>query len=327
MIKINLNYSQHKKTFGIAIIFLVVLIIFTVGFWKTQGFGDHLGDYLSQYHQKALFSSSFIPSYNQSNYPLVNLTFDTQPKITAKSVLIYDASSKDILYQKNIEKSRPIASLAKLMTAMVVIDNINNLDKKIIVDQESLNKGYGRIGQLEIGEKISIKNLLYELLMVSSNDAAYLLANTVYQEKYQNFVKLMNQKSRSLGLEKTVFTDPSGYASTTVSTAKESLKIFERALQYPLIRKIIHTQKYSFATFSGRKKHNIHNSNHLFKKIPTMIGGKTGFTDEAGETFVFAFQEPHHQHIIYISTLGSKIGYRFIDAMRLYNWLEKKYIF
>ncbi len=326
MIKINFNYLPHQKTFGIIAVILIILIIFGIGFWQTQGSNDYFRDYLSRYSKNISANSSFINYRNESDYPLINPSFNKQPKITAGSVLVYDASSKHILYQKNIDQVRPIASLTKLMTAMVAIDNIKDLNQKIIVDQESLNKGYGRIGQLEIGEKISIKNLLYELLMVSSNDAAYLLANTVYQEKYQDFVKLMNQKVRSLGLKETVFTDPSGYASTTVSTANESLKIFEKALQYPLIRKIIHTQKYSFATFSGRKEHNIHNSNHLFKKIPTMIGGKTGFTDEAGETFVFAFHEPHRQHIIYVSILGSKIGYRFKDAMNLYNWLEEKYV-
>ena len=320
------NYLIRKFSFRWVFALLVVLAIFIIGSWQTKGFNNLARSHLSHYYQNFFSASPVLISQDRAGYPSINPSFNSQPEITADSVLVYDASAKKVLYQKNIQKVRPIASLAKLMTAMVAIDNVSDLDREIIIDQKSLNQGYGQVGHLEIGEKISIRNLLYELLMVSSNDAAYLLANAVYQREYRSFTDLMNQKSRSLDLEKTKFTDPSGYTSSTVSTASESIKIFEKALQYPLIKRIVHTQKYSFATFSGHKKHNLYNSNHLFKKIPTMVGGKTGFTDEAGETFVFAFEEPHSQDIIYVSILGAKIGYRFKDALNLYHWLEEKYV-
>ncbi len=124
-----------------------------------------------------------------------------------------------VLYEKEVDRILPIASLTKLMTALIVLENIE-LDEITIISEEAV-KAYGETGELVVKEKISIRNLLHALLMESSNDAAVALSEAVEQKTDRLFTSLMNEKVDQMKLTSTRFSDSSGFNSTNISTVRE----------------------------------------------------------------------------------------------------------
>lgn len=250
-----------------------------------------------------------------------------EPEIEATAVLISNiadssslSSKNKILYQKNIDDPLPIASLTKLMTAIIVLDNID-LDEEVIISENAVN-AYGNRGGLAVNEKITVQNLLYVLLMESSNDAAVALAEAVQTNTGKNFIDLMNKKAEELELKNTHFTDPSGYLSNNISTVGELAKLAKYIFNYPLIWEISRTLFINLTSIDGAVKHHLSNTNELLENLPDIVGSKTGYTQEAQGCFVLITRQSEKDYLITI-ILGARE--RFLEAQKLIEWVERAY--
>lgn len=240
------------------------------------------------------------------------------------SILIYSQGDSRILFEKEKDKKQPIASLTKLMTALVVVENYDpkveiEISKESVLQEED-------IGNLKIGEKFSVANLLYPLLMESSNDAAYALAEIIGEK---NFVDLMNITAAKLNLKDTFFVNPTGLDPDNPSdpinyaTAEDLVKLANYSLEKtPLIWEILATPEFDLYLPDGVLHHKLKNINELLKEIP-QIGGKTGWTPQAQGCLLLVYQAPENKGKIINVILGSKD--RFGEMKKMIEWLNKAY--
>ncbi len=203
--------------------------------------------------------------------------------VLASSTVVMDVDSGRILYAKNKDSERLIASITKIMTCMVVLENAS-LDQKITVGDEVLSM-YGTNIYLEVGEEISVLDLLYGMMLRSGNDAAMTLAvQTMGSE--EAFVQKMNEKAREIGMSHTVFENPHGLDEKTknYSTAYDMALLSQYAFQNEMYQKIVSTKKYSCQ--SSYKSYLWYNRMSLLNQYKYCVGGKNGYTPAAGKTLV-----------------------------------------
>jgi D-alanyl-D-alanine carboxypeptidase len=225
-----------------------------------------------------------------------------------------------ILYAKNINQQFPIASITKLMTALVVLDQLNP-DSAAEVSQNAIDT-YGETGNLLPGEKLTVRDLLYIMLVDSSNDAAIALAENV-EKNGRNFVELMNKKAKNLHLENSSFADPSGLDPKNISTSYDLAVLMNNDLMNPLIEKIISTREIDIPSADGKTIHHLINTNELFGKISGMEAGKTGYTEEAGECLIVVIKNKTDGRYFISNILGAGIGMRFIEMEKLIKWTKQ----
>jgi len=249
------------------------------------------------------------------------------PEFQAKSVLslkINEINNEEILYQKNIQEKLPIASLTKLMTAVIVLENYDSasspqdpLDEKILISKEAVAQQTD-IGKLIIGESVSIKNLLNSMLIESSNDAAYALAEKIGVEP---FLEMMNSKARELKLLNTNFSNPTGLdGNKNLSTSEDLAKLVKYIIQnHPEILEITSKVSTEILNDDGTLHHLAVNTNELLGKIPNIIGGKTGYNEEAMGCLILLLEKENNYLINII--LGSPD--RFAEMEKLVNWLKE----
>ena len=202
--------------------------------------------------------------------PEDNLTIYAKSAVAVET----DLAGKDkILFEKNADKKLPIASLTKLMTAVVVVENYDLIQNVIV--SEKADSQDAMQPDLKTGDIFSVTELLYFSLIRSSNKAAYALSEQIGQEV---FVDLMNKKAAEAGLQNTFFKDPTGLSPENVSTAKDLQKFAEYIIKhYPEVINITRTKKLNLPNLGE-----IENTNEILGEIPDIMGGKTGFTKEAG---------------------------------------------
>jgi len=205
--------------------------------------------------------------------------------IQADAAQLIDSKTKYPLFEKNPNKSVPIASITKVMTAIVVLDSYKLSDVVDVTKEDT--EVIGSKVFLKAGEKLRVEDLLYCLLMPSGNDAAVTLAT--YKQSQQQFVEMMNQKAEEIGLKNTKFKDPAGLNDEGRSTAHDVAILFSYAMNKEDFIKIISTAEKTVTSTDGSEEHELKNSNRLTTgEIPMdgIIGGKTGFTPDAGHTLV-----------------------------------------
>ncbi len=249
-----------------------------------------------------------------------------EPKILARAALVFDTKNRSVLFQKdNILEARPIASLTKLMTAIVALENAKETDIFTISQNAVVQKG--EMGNLAVGEKITLKNLLYLMLVASSNDAAQAIAENISSpatDSGQIFVGLMNQKAKALGLKNTSFKDSSGLDPSNFSTAWELTKIMEEVLKNPLLSKIMQTPKITIFSVDKKFRHQIESTDKLLDRVPEILGGKTGYIQEAGNCMILAVKSPQNGGIIISVVMDSPD--RLLETETLINWTKKAYL-
>ena len=214
---------------------------------------------------------------------LLIFTIDIIPVKASTSSIVMDLDSGRVLYQENIKEKKLIASTTKILTAIVTLENAS-LNKEVIIGDEVL-KMYGTNIYIEVGEKITIKDLLYGLLLRSGNDAAVALAVAVSGSE-EEFVKLMNKKAQDIGMKDSSFTNPHGLDDDTknYSTAYDMALLSRYAYQNKTYRKIVGTKKY--VTKTKDKTYLWYNRNKLLSDYKYCTGGKNGYTPLAGKTLV-----------------------------------------
>ena len=206
---------------------------------------------------------------------------------SAKSSIVMDVNSGRVLYANNINEERLIASITKIMTCIIAIEE-GNLDKEITTGEEIL-KMYGTSIYLELNEKMRLEDLLYGLMLRSGNDAAVVIANYIAGSE-EEFVKLMNEKAKDLGMDHTIFNNAHGLDDETenYSTAYDMAILTKYALKNKEFRKIFGTNKYEVQTTN--KSYLWYNRVKLISSDDSCIGGKNGYTPKAGKTLVTAFK-------------------------------------
>jgi D-alanyl-D-alanine carboxypeptidase len=215
---------------------------------------------------------------------------DNKPNVEAKSVLVYDLVHDRVLFEKNVKERLPMASLTKIMTAIVALDD-PAMPKTYYVHQEDL-VGEDSMG-LEDGEVLTKEELLYGLLMNSGNDAAEVLAHN-YPTGRDGFLKAIQDKAIVLGLHDTHFSNPSGLQGdgTQFTTVSDLLIETKYALEnFPLFKQIVATYEYTVPATSTHKEYYLTNETNLLTSYPGVQGVKTGYTPEAGLCLVTYYEK------------------------------------
>ena len=220
--------------------------------------------------------------------------------LSAKSVLSYDLTTNTVLFSKNADTRLPMASLTKIMTAIVALEHPSQsyvVTSSDIVGEDSMG--------LDTGEKLSLSELLYGLILHSGNDAAETIATNFPAGRMQ-FITAMNQKATSLGLTNTHFTNPTGLEGDgdQYTTVSDLLVMTKYALEnFPLFDSVVSTFDYTINQTSTHKEYDLENETNLLSSYPGVEGVKTGYTPEAGLCLVTYLNYDNHKIIAII--LGS----------------------
>lgn len=260
-------------------------------------------------------------------------------ELNSQATAIYNLDTGVYVYTDQADMQFAPASLTKIMTALVILNNSVNLDDEVVITAEmltGLREANASVMGLYIGERITVKDLLYGLLLPSGADAARALA--IYNSgQIDAFVNEMNRTADKLGATNTQFENPSGLDhENQLTTAHDMTKIMEAALEYDIFKEIISTSNY---TTSPTNKHNNGISMKSTVKItdtsniyysPFVIGGKTGYTKEAGRCFASYGMSKNGVSYIIISLKSPNNGSAtnskaFQDAQNLYKWLDENF--
>lgn len=265
-----------------------------------------------------LISHTYVASAQSMQSPL-SLRDDIAPPLTsADAYLIADLETQEILFGKNVDKERPIASLTKLMTA-IVASEILSPEEQITVSQRAVATEGWR-GSLRAGDVMSLNSLLRPLLLESSNDAAEAVAEYVGRDLFRDH---MNAKARALGMEETVFEDPSGLSEKNTSTARELL----------LLTRYIYTNQDDIFNTTQLKTADVfledtleyrhYVNNNPLVSHPDFSGGKNGYTDEARKTLITVFNLKYNNTTrpVAIIVLGSENHDG--ETRALYSWVQE----
>jgi len=294
------------------------------------------------------FSFFFIPSQNmyatiqafstnslveEIDFPIPLTTFYPLnkngilvPLLTAESAVVVDRDSAVLVFGKNEKAQLFPASTVKVMTALVALEHYSFDDISIVKDPDD----EGQDMELLEDERITVKNLLYGVLVSSANDAALILAQN-YPGGTEAFVKRMNKKAKELNLNDTFFANPTGLDSDdngnllisySYSTALDLARLAAVALKNENILEMVSTPYIKVTDITGEITHYLYNINELLGKVPGMKGLKTGWTEEAGECLI-GYTEREERGII---TVVLKSENRFLETQKLVDWTFENYI-
>lgn len=256
----------------------------------------------------------------KENIVEVSTIADKTPKINSRAAVIYDRTSKTVIWGKNENVKKAMASTTKIMTAIVVLENANLTDT-VEISKKAAGTGGSRLG-LKYNDKVTVNDLLYGLMLRSGNDSAVALAEHI-GEDIEGFAKLMNNKAKEIGLKNTNFVTPHGLDATEhYTTAYELAIITDYALNNNKFSQIVNT-KSTTININGNSK-NISNTNELLGNLNGVDGVKTGFTNNAGRCLVTSTSRNGHQIICVVLGADTK-KYRTTDSVKLIEYAFSNY--
>ena len=232
---------------------------------------------------------------------------------SASTAILMDMDSGRILYEKNKDEQRLVASITKIMTAVLAIENAS-LEEEVTVGEEILSM-YGSNIYIEVGEKIKLRDLLYGLLLRSGNDAAVVIANYIGKNE-ENFVKMMNEKAKKIGMKNTIYKNSHGLDEITqnYSSSYDMALLSSYANSLKEYRKISNTKKRIVKTKD--KTYIWNNRNKLLNRYKYATGGKTGYTPSAGRTLVTTASKNN----LNLTAVTLNDGNEYIDHEALYEY-------
>ncbi len=245
----------------------------------------------------------------------------TQDPLELKSsvALVVDQDTNEVLFSKNSEAVLPIASLTKLMTAMVMVESQLPLEELVTVTNDDVDTEKNSSSRLMVGATLSRGELLHLALMSSENRAAHALGRT-FPGGLQAFVQQMNAKARQLGMADTRYVDPTGLNSANQSSAKDLASLVKAAYHQPLIREL--STSHEYAVRVGNRQVQFHNTNSLVRNPAWEIGlQKTGYIVEAGRCLVLQARMAGRKLIMVFLDSAGKYS-RQADAERVRRWIE-----
>lgn len=307
--------KHHRQSMPKYILAIFIIIIAIIGF----GIGQKI------YKNNLFPTNSTIVSPNLSGEPIDVKPVPTikenspDPNIKASNIILLDADSKYMLYGNGAHEKVPIASITKLMTALIVADMGKN--DIVTIESQDINVIGSKIG-LEVGEKIKTQELLKGLLIQSGNDTAITLARST-AGSLPAFVDLMNKKASDLGLHDTHYVDPHGLSPDGYSSPFDQAIILSYALNTATIYDIIKTNETTIKAETGQV-HELKNSNRLVTDelhYDGVIGGKTGFTVEAGHSLATAAKRDDHTLIsVILHTDSNALDASARETAKLLDW-------
>jgi D-alanyl-D-alanine endopeptidase (penicillin-binding protein 7) len=242
------------------------------------------------------------------------------PELKSAAALVVEQGGGELLYAKNVDAVVPIASITKLMTAMVILDARLPLVERITVSTADLDGIKGTRSRLRVGTTLTREEMLHLALMSSENRAAAALGRT-YPGGTPAFVAAMNRKAIELGMWRSRFVDGTGLSSENVSTARDLVKLAEAAYQYPAIRRYTTEPDHKIRLANGRTT-TFRNSNGLVRNPEWTIGlSKTGYISEAGRCLVIQARIAAKPVIIVLLDSWGRLT-RIGDANRIKRWME-----
>lgn len=244
------------------------------------------------------------------------------PRISAQSAVAVDAASGAVLFQKNPGALWPMASIAKLASAVVFLETKPNLEARFTMEESDDREGGEEF--IRPGESAKLRDFLVASLLGSANNATISISRSVDADS-RAFVAAMNAKARELGMRDTVFTDPSGLAAENMSTAYDIAKLLAEAGKHQAIADITGTHRATITVFPSGVRRTVRSTNHLLGSIVRVEYGKTGHLDESGYNLATSV-ETREGRRLYLVTLGSETNEdRIQDAKNLAVWAENTY--
>src|SRR3989344_4135814 len=237
--------------------------------------------------------------------------------LAAESGIVVESSFRGtdkFLFKKNTYLKLPVASLTKLMTAVIAFENFD-LAKTIKISRDAISQE-GERGILELDREITVNDLLYITLIESSNHAAYALSEGM--DKY-DFVRLMNEKARELNMENTFFTKPAGLSPENISTAEDLIKTAKYILKkHPKISEISRTKEYDLPNYGK-----LTNTDELLGEVPDIVAGKTGLLIEAKGCLLLIVNNSGKDSYLIFVVLGAED--RFGEMRKMIEWVNTAY--
>lgn len=241
--------------------------------------------------------------------------------LNSSVALVVDQETNEVLFSKNDHAVLPIASLTKLMTGLIVADAHLDMNEMITITQDDVDTYKGSRSRLAVGTRLTRGELMHLSLMSSENRAAHALGRT-YPGGMTEFVRLMNQKARELGMSDTRYVEPTGLSSDNRSSARDLATLVSVAYERPILRDLSTSPGYEVDV--GRRTLQFNNSNRLVKNPEWDIGlQKTGYISEAGRCLVMQAQVAGRKLIMVFLDATGKLS-RLQDAERVRKWVEHK---
>jgi D-alanyl-D-alanine endopeptidase (penicillin-binding protein 7) len=245
----------------------------------------------------------------------------TVPDLRAEAAIIYSPETGKVLWEENAQDQRSIASITKIMTAAVFLEDDPDLTREVVIHRADVLRA--STTYLRAGYKVTTSDLLHLLLIASDNAAARVLAR-ISRHGSEGFIVRMNEKAAELGLTNTHYVDPSGLLSENVSTAYDMARLITQVASDHRIAQIMQKQHHS--VHAGRRTINIHSTNQLVMNGDVdVLGGKTGFIRKAGYCLATLLRLPQGGPQVAVVVLGARSNAgRFWETRHLFNWLASK---
>lgn len=258
------------------------------------------------------------PAQKDAEEPAVRMPIG-KPDVRSAAALVVDAADASVLYARQSQRAMPIASITKLMTALVVLDGRQPFDEIIEITKADRHLDQGAASRLVVGTRLTRGELLHLALMSSENRAAQALART-YPGGVPAFVAAMNAKARALGMKSARFADPTGLSSENVSSAADLVRLVNATAREPVIRQFSTHERHSVAV--RRQMLEFRNTNTLVTKADwDILVQKTGYTQAAGQCLVMqAMIQDRPVVMILLNSFGKYT--RVADARRIRRWME-----
>ena len=246
---------------------------------------------------------------------------DLVPDVRAAAAIIYDPETNKVLWEENSQDQRSIASITKMMTAVVFMESNPNLNDQVVVERADTFQA--STTHLRANDRVSVDDLLHLLLIASDNAAARALAR-ISPYGSDGFVIRMNEKAADLGLTATHYADPSGLLSDNVASAYDMARLITFVSSDDRIASVMRTPEYSL--WIGRRPITIHSTNHLLGRPGVdVLAGKTGFISKAGYCLATLLRLPSSNQQVAVVVLGARSNSgRFMETQNLFTWLSSK---
>jgi D-alanyl-D-alanine endopeptidase (penicillin-binding protein 7) len=261
-------------------------------------------------------ASDTLPRYK------VDASGELVPDLRAAAAIIYDPNTNQVLWEENSQNQRSIASITKVMTATVFLENNPDLSQQYTVSSRDVFQA--STTHLRANDKVTADDLLHLLLISSDNAAARALAR-VSPQGSEGFVQRMNEKAAELGLQTTHYADPSGLLSENVSSAYDMARLITLASQDERISSVMRLSEYTVYTANHRVVP-FHSTNHLLGREDVDVrAGKTGFISKSGYCLATLLRMPEGGQQVAVVVLGARSNAaRFMESRNLFNWVSSK---
>jgi D-alanyl-D-alanine endopeptidase (penicillin-binding protein 7) len=251
----------------------------------------------------------------------VDASGDLVPDLRAAAAIVYDPETNQVLWEENSQIERSIASITKVMTATVFLENDPDLLQPVTIARSDVYQA--STTHLRANDKVTADDLLHLLLIASDNAAARALARvSVYGS--EGFVQRMNEKAQELGLQTTHYVDPSGLLSDNTSSAYDMARLITNASADERISSVMRLSEYTVST--NRRAITFHSTNHLLgRQDVDVLAGKTGFISKSGYCLATLLRLPESGQQVAVVVLGARSNAgRFMESRNLFNWVSSK---